>query len=199
MAAPTIAGWMRQPGETMLAYSAFVAYRDLGPTRTHAQVVGLEYTTSSVSKWSSQHRWRERCEDWTDHLSQEMALEAAKHARAMARVRALFESRAWQALASLREQTIEALLQRREGGGTANASDLSHIARAMDSAAGGWSEMLEAIGVGVAASESTPDEERLETMSQLMEVHRRLAAAGRIPECTCAECEAMRERSESEE
>lgn len=199
MTSPTIPAWMRQPGETMLAYSAFVAYRDLGPTRTADQVVDLGYKRGTVAKWSSENSWRERCEAWTDHLAQEMSAEASRQARAMARVRALFESRAWQALASLREQTIEALVQRREGGGTANASDLSHIARAMDSAAGGWGEMLEAVGVGVSASDATPEDERVETMSQLMEMHRRMAAAGRIPECMCSECEAMREGAEGSE
>lgn len=192
MASAGIPSWLRQPGETMLAYSAFIAYRDLGATRTHAQLVDLGFSAGTVTTWSREQRWRERCEDWTDHLAQEMAQEASRQARAMARVRALFEARAWQALASLREQTIEALVQRRDSGGAISASDLSHIARAMDSAAGGWREMLEAVGVGVSTSDVTPEEERLETVAQLMEVHRRLAAAGSIPECQCPECLAMR-------
>ena len=192
------ASWMRQSGETMLAYSAFIAYRDLGPGRTQAQVAELEYSAGTVAQWSRLWRWRERCEDWTDHLAQEMAQEAARQARAMARVRALFESRAWQSLASLRETTIEALVQRRAEGGSVTAGDLSHIARAMDSAAGGWSEMLDAIGVGVSSSDATPEDERLETMAQLTEVHRRMAAAGRIPGCECPECLAMRDAGGAE-
>src|SRR5690349_13852957 len=67
--------WERQPREGEEAYAAFLAYRDLGPYRTH------EATRKSLGKrpgylkpierWSASRDWRMRAGAWDDHLQAE--------------------------------------------------------------------------------------------------------------------------------
>jgi hypothetical protein len=56
--------WDRLTGEGPAAYEAFRAFRDLGPTRSHAGVLG--YSMGSMRRWSMKFRWRERAQAWDD-------------------------------------------------------------------------------------------------------------------------------------
>ena len=81
--------WERQPREGHEAYTAFLAYRDLGPRRT------LEATRlclgkrpgylKPIERWSSLREWRLRAAAWDDHLQAERdkvtAAETAKWER----------------------------------------------------------------------------------------------------------------------
>jgi hypothetical protein len=73
--------WERLPGETGLAYAAFLAFRDLGLERTIRKAVeAAEKDKSQWDKryrvwrnWCSAHRWRERTADYdryTEKLKQ---------------------------------------------------------------------------------------------------------------------------------
>src|SRR5919107_865009 len=67
--------WERQPREGEEAYAAFLAYRDLGPYRTH------EATRKSLGKrpgylkpierWSALRDWHQRAGAWDAHLQAE--------------------------------------------------------------------------------------------------------------------------------
>ena len=51
----------RQPGETPRAFGAFLAYYQLGQTRSLAAVAeALGENPDTLKVWSSRHRWRER-------------------------------------------------------------------------------------------------------------------------------------------
>ena len=69
--------WERRKGESAIAYLAFLAYRDLGPTRNlteaqkaHTAGMGKQKGTKShnVGEWSAKHEWVERCRAWDNHL-----------------------------------------------------------------------------------------------------------------------------------
>lgn len=65
--------WDRRSGEVAVAYRAFLAYRDLGPTRSHAaatEALGAK-SRSNLSEWSKRHEWVERCRAWDAHLQAE--------------------------------------------------------------------------------------------------------------------------------
>jgi len=65
--------WERQPGETTRAFAGFVAYRDLGPTRTQGDVPQLTgESLERVYKWSTHWRWAERASAWDDHCDETM-------------------------------------------------------------------------------------------------------------------------------
>jgi hypothetical protein len=80
-AIPPFESWEQLPGETGRAYSAFCAYRDLGPERnirkaveTAEQDKGQQDKRYRVWRnWCSQFRWRERAADYdryTEKLKQ---------------------------------------------------------------------------------------------------------------------------------
>lgn len=62
--------WERQPYETAVAFAAFVTYRDMGPSRSHARVGRkLGKSTTLMNRWSSQWSWVQRVEayiEWED-------------------------------------------------------------------------------------------------------------------------------------
>jgi len=60
--------WEQMPGESGPAYAAFVAYRDLGPSRTFkagADQAGKH--ESLMRRWATRNRWRERAWAWDLH------------------------------------------------------------------------------------------------------------------------------------
>jgi hypothetical protein len=53
--------WDRQPGETEVAFAAFLTYRDSGPPRNlSAAARALGKHESLLRRWSAANRWRER-------------------------------------------------------------------------------------------------------------------------------------------
>lgn len=53
--------YYRRADETPLAWSAFVEYRNLGPTRTTGEVARrLQKTTAQISKWIRRYNWKTR-------------------------------------------------------------------------------------------------------------------------------------------
>lgn len=59
--------WDRQPDEGAKAFEAFVAYRDMIGRRSQRAVAEkLGKSETLISRWSSQHRWRDRVASW-DH------------------------------------------------------------------------------------------------------------------------------------
>jgi len=60
--------WEQREQESAQAYEAFLAYRDLGPSRTFkatADRVGKH--ESLMRRWADRHRWRERVWAWDLH------------------------------------------------------------------------------------------------------------------------------------
>ena len=57
--------WERMSGESGAAYAAFLAYRDMGATRTYvATARSLRRHESLLRRWATRHRWRERAWRW---------------------------------------------------------------------------------------------------------------------------------------
>src|SRR4051812_25203202 len=62
------------PGETPRAYGAFMAFFELGHTRTLSAVADkLEEEMPTIKKWSSKHNWRERIQAFNSGLLQQQA------------------------------------------------------------------------------------------------------------------------------
>lgn len=64
--------WEKQPGESPRAFAMFQIYRDMGPSRTHAQVVqrlgrkpGYK---GQLQEWSAKYDWVARCEAYDIHM-----------------------------------------------------------------------------------------------------------------------------------
>lgn len=66
--------WDRRDGETGRAYAAFRLFRDAGPLRTLAAVVGFRRRT--VEDWSSTWDWHARATAWDD--ARHMLTDAAR-------------------------------------------------------------------------------------------------------------------------
>jgi hypothetical protein len=105
--------WERQPREGEEAYAAFLAYRDLGPGRTH-EATRLHLGKrpgylKPIERWSARRDWRRRANAWDDHLQAERdevaAAEAAKWERR--RLQALEEG--WQLCRALRARLDQML------------------------------------------------------------------------------------------
>jgi len=64
--------WLRQPGETGAAYTAFCLYRDFGGDRSIRRVIRERDIPSSRSgiwmAWSKRFAWVLRCEKYDGHL-----------------------------------------------------------------------------------------------------------------------------------
>ncbi len=74
--------WDRQPKEFRSAYEGFIVFRDLGLTRTLAQVAEkLHRPVKTVRNWSARFNWTFR----TDHWDAEMEREKERGAREKAR------------------------------------------------------------------------------------------------------------------
>lgn len=112
-AAPMVAAegtelWELQPGETDLAFRAFVVYRDLGGTRTLAQTTAIigkpkDYAWQ-VEQWSAKHHWVQRVRAWDSHqdkLACAAALEAKQEAAKQMVKRHLLISEQLQSMASV--------------------------------------------------------------------------------------------------
>jgi len=57
--------WEQMPGESGPAYAAFLAYRDMGATRTYvATARSLRRHESLIRRWATRYRWRERAWRW---------------------------------------------------------------------------------------------------------------------------------------
>lgn len=72
------APWSRQPGETSVAWEAFVLFRDWGTSRNHAKVYRkLGKSRTVIERWSRKWNWLERAHAWdeqVDSVRQEAAL-----------------------------------------------------------------------------------------------------------------------------
>jgi hypothetical protein len=60
--------WERQPDESSPAFDAFVAYRDDPDRSLRGVAARLHKSLTIVGRWSSKHRWVERCEAWDAYL-----------------------------------------------------------------------------------------------------------------------------------
>ncbi len=105
--------WERQPREGDEAFAAFLAYRDLGPRRTH-EATRLHLGKrpgylKPIERWSTLRDWRLRASAWDDHLQAERdkvaAEEAAKWERR--RLRALEQN--WELCQSIRARIAQML------------------------------------------------------------------------------------------
>ena len=57
--------WEQMRGESGAAYAAFLAYRDMGATRTYvATARSLRRHESLMRRWATRHRWQERAWRW---------------------------------------------------------------------------------------------------------------------------------------
>ncbi|MFN1834784.1 hypothetical protein AB2B38_005935 [Balneola sp. MJW-20] len=65
--------WLRQSGESPLAYDWFQKYLFMGPSRTMRRVVIESDIRSSyinqLRVWSKKHPWRERAQAYDDYLA----------------------------------------------------------------------------------------------------------------------------------
>ena len=100
--------WERQPDEPEQAYSMFLAYRDMGPSRTIRKVAhDLGIAPAASGQLCTRHNWAERCRAWDAHVQRIYDTEIE------AQVRAEGERRG-KALAALLGVSVEALQQLRE-------------------------------------------------------------------------------------
>jgi len=105
--------WERQPREGEEAFAAFLAYRDLGPTRTHEATrnhLGKRPGyLKPIERWSARRDWRGRSCAWDAHLQSERDQvdreEAAKWERR--HLQALEEG--WQLCQALRARLMQML------------------------------------------------------------------------------------------
>ena len=59
----------RQAGESDKAFEAFAVYRDMGANRSHDAVAQkLSKSSTIISRWASQHGWRERVSAYDDYM-----------------------------------------------------------------------------------------------------------------------------------
>ena len=82
-----VSAWELRSGESTKAYSAFLAYRDLGPTRSLAAAARLVGKHPSLLKrWSQRHAWVARVQLWeaqqrAEHEESSRATIAGAYAR----------------------------------------------------------------------------------------------------------------------
>src|SRR4051812_48001738 len=83
--------WDQHPEESNAAYSAFLAYRDMGRNRTVVDAYRQTKCKPDASQaggewnaWSRDQRWQERARAWDDHMDdvRQAELEAAERDRA---------------------------------------------------------------------------------------------------------------------
>jgi hypothetical protein len=105
--------WERQPREGEQAYVAFLAYRDLGPYRTHEvtrQRLGKRPGyLKPIERWSALRDWRERARDWDDHLQAERDQIAREEAQKWERRRLQALEEGWQLCRALRARLSQML------------------------------------------------------------------------------------------
>ncbi len=105
--------WGRQPREGEEAYAAFLAYRDLGPTRTHEatreRLGKRPGYLKPIERWSAGRQWRQRSSAWDDHLQAERDKVAAEEAAKWERRRLQALEEGWQLCRSLRAKLAQML------------------------------------------------------------------------------------------
>lgn len=64
--------WDKLPGETSLAFRAFLAHRNSDPSERKQKDVSAKVGSPlpSIAKWSMEHRWAERTEAWDAHVDE---------------------------------------------------------------------------------------------------------------------------------
>jgi hypothetical protein len=76
--------WERQANESVKAFEAFTAYRDMGTDRSLAKVgTKLGKSTALMERWSVTHRWVARVEVWENEKDRIVREELAKGVTAM--------------------------------------------------------------------------------------------------------------------
>ena len=87
--------WDRRADETARAHQAFRTFRDLGPTRTLAQLSDVAHMRT-LQQWAQRHDWRDRAAAWDDEVHR------AQDARRLEAIRDMHEihSRAGRAVLS---------------------------------------------------------------------------------------------------
>ncbi len=105
--------WERQPREGEEAFAAFLAYRDLGPRRTHeATRVHLGKRPGylkPIERWSTLRGWRLRASAWDDHLQSERDKVAAEEAAKWERRRLQALEQNWELCQSIRARIAQML------------------------------------------------------------------------------------------
>ncbi len=105
--------WGRQPREGEEAYAAFLAYRDLGPSRTHEatrkRLGKSPGYLKPIERWSVLRHWRERSCAWDDHLQRERDKIAEEVAAQWERRRLQALEEGWQLCRSLRAKLAQML------------------------------------------------------------------------------------------
>jgi hypothetical protein len=78
--------WDQQSKESSKAFAAFIAYRDMGSSRSLRQVAqSLGKAANSIAELSKRHNWQERVMAWDAHVdreSQANQIEAVKDMKA---------------------------------------------------------------------------------------------------------------------
>ncbi|MET8609789.1 hypothetical protein [Streptomyces misionensis] len=83
---PTLDPWERQPGETPKRHSRFLAFRDLGLTRTLAKASDqLALSYSHVRALAAEFRWQDRAAAWDAHQQRQYTAELEEERRRAAR------------------------------------------------------------------------------------------------------------------
>ncbi|MGW0992025.1 hypothetical protein ACWD5V_01630 [Streptomyces sp. NPDC002523] len=86
MAEGTVESWERQSGESVQAFEAFAAYRDLGAARSVAKVAReLGKSTTLLFRWSRQYAWVMRTAAYDQEQDRLFLAEQAQARRDIAR------------------------------------------------------------------------------------------------------------------
>ncbi len=105
--------WERQPREGEVAYAAFLAYRDLGPSRTHEaareRLGKRPGYLKPIERWSVLRDWRRRPCAWDDHLQSERDKIAEEAAAQWERRRLQALEEGWRLCRSLRARLTQML------------------------------------------------------------------------------------------
>ncbi|WP_225846910.1 hypothetical protein [Streptomyces sp. HPF1205] len=83
---PTLDPWERQPRETPKRHARFLAFRDLGLTRTLAKAAEqLALSYSHVRALAAEYRWQDRAAAWDTHQQRQYTAEMEEERRRAAR------------------------------------------------------------------------------------------------------------------
>ncbi|MGW3031214.1 hypothetical protein ACWDCB_08250 [Streptomyces sp. NPDC001178] len=86
MAEGTVESWERQSGESVQAFEAFAAYRDLGPARSVTKVAReLDKSRALMGRWSRQFAWVVRATAYDREQDRVFLAELAQARRDIAR------------------------------------------------------------------------------------------------------------------
>ncbi len=108
-----VLAWERQPREGEQAYAAFLAYRDLGPGRTHEEArksLGRRPgDLKPIERWSALRDWRSRACAWDAHLQAERDKVAVEEVAKWERRRLQALEEGWQTCRALRARLAQML------------------------------------------------------------------------------------------